>query len=59
MGDVSQHLGAAASPGVHLALPENKEHPMIRLEFWPTRDGVHVVEIHPDRTVRHVGVLWI
>lgn len=32
---------------------------MTRLEFWPTRDGVHVVEIHHDRTVRHVGVLWI
>jgi hypothetical protein len=32
---------------------------MTRIEFWPTRDGLHIVEIHPDRTIRHAGVLWI
>lgn len=30
-----------------------------RLEYWQTnRDGVHVVEVREDFTVRHFGVLW-
>ncbi len=31
-----------------------------RIEYWPTgRDGLHVVEIHKDHTVRQVGWLWL
>jgi hypothetical protein len=32
---------------------------MTRIEFWPTSEGVHVVEINSDGTVRLAGVLWI
>lgn len=32
---------------------------MIRIDYWPTREGVHIVEIHADRTIRYAGVLWI
>jgi len=32
---------------------------VMRLEFWPTSEGVHVVEVHADGTVRLAGVLWI
>ena len=32
---------------------------MIHLEYWPTRDGLHTVKVHPDRTVRYAGVLWL
>lgn len=31
---------------------------MPRLEFWPTSEGLHVVAVHPDGTVRQVGWLW-
>lgn len=29
------------------------------LHFWPTSEGVHVVEVYADGTVRLVGWLWI
>lgn len=28
------------------------------LDYWPTSEGVHIVAIYADRTVRQVGVLW-
>ena len=31
----------------------------MRIEYWPTRDGLHIVAIHADLTIRCVGVLWI
>ncbi len=31
---------------------------MSRLEFWSTSEGVHIVEICTDGTVRQVGILW-
>lgn len=32
---------------------------MTTLEFWPTSEGLHIVEITEDLYVRQVGVLWI
>lgn len=31
----------------------------MHIEYWPTSEGLHVVEIHDSGVVRWVGVLWI
>ena len=28
------------------------------IEFWPTSEGLHIVAIFADGTVRQIGVLW-
>jgi len=30
----------------------------IRLDYWPTSEGIHLVAIDQQRNVRQVGVLW-
>lgn len=30
----------------------------MRIEFWPTSEGLHVVAIDADGNVRQVGWLW-
>lgn len=31
---------------------------MDSLNFWPTREGLHIVSVSPDGDVRFVGILW-
>jgi len=30
----------------------------VKLDFWPTSEGIHVVAIDRQRNVRQVGVIW-
>ena len=29
-----------------------------RVEYWPASDGIHIVQIYADGTVRQIGWLW-
>lgn len=30
-----------------------------RIEYWPLAKETHLVEVQADRTIRHLGVLWL